>query len=96
MYGTVARMRIKPGNEQELLKFAESAADAVAGVVSQTLYRLDNAGNEYILVVGFEDRESYVANANSPEQHQRYLGYRELLESDPEWNDGEVIYSYPS
>ena len=96
MYGTVARMRIKPGNEQELLKFAESAADAVPGVVSQTLYRLDNASNEYILVVGFEDRESYVANANSPEQHQRYLGYRELLESDPEWNDGEVIYSYPS
>ena len=96
MYGTVARLRIKPGNVQALLKFAESAADAVPGVVSQTRYRLDNAGNEYILAVVFESRDACVNNANSPEQHQRYLGYRELLESDPEWNDGEVIYSYPS
>ena len=32
-------------------------------------------------------------NANSPEMHQRYLRYRELLTEEPEWHDGEAIYS---
>jgi hypothetical protein len=32
-----------------------------------------------------------MANADSPEQHQRYLAFREILESDPEWQDGEIV-----
>jgi len=43
----------------------------------------------------FESKEAYVANAGSPEQHQRYLRMREMLVSDPEWHDGEIIASYP-
>ena len=46
-----------------------------------------------MLVVAFTDREAYHANAASPEQHQRYLRYRELLEAEPEWHDGEIIFS---
>lgn len=55
---------------------------------------MDADQREYFLVVGFESREAYVANANSPEQHERYLRFRELLESDPEWHDGEIPYSH--
>jgi hypothetical protein len=32
-----------------------------------------------------------MANANDPEQHQWYLKIRELLEADPEWEDGEFV-----
>jgi hypothetical protein len=95
MYGTVARLRIRQGKEQDLINTVRSGAGVIPGVVSQALYKLDNAGNEYILAAVFESKDAYVTNASSPEQHQRYLQYRELLESDPEWNDGEVIYSYP-
>jgi len=41
----------------------------------------------------FESEDAYVANANSPEQHRRYQRYRELLSADPEWTDGEIVYT---
>jgi hypothetical protein len=40
------------------------------------------------LVAVFTDRDSYVANAESPEQDARYRELRELLEDDPDWMDG--------
>lgn len=95
MYGTVARMRIKPGKEQELLKMADEAS-GIRGFVFNHVYKLDGGNNEYLLVAGFESKDAYVENANSPEQHQRYLQYRELLESDPEWNDGEIVSGHSS
>ena len=36
---------------------------------------------------------TYRANADSPEQDARYQKLRALLEDDPEWNDGEIVYS---
>jgi antibiotic biosynthesis monooxygenase (ABM) superfamily enzyme len=93
MYGTVARMRLKPGAEQRMMELSREEETLIPGFLFQHVYRLDSGNNEYILVVAFDSRESYVANANSPEQHQRYLEYRELLEADPEWQDGEIIYS---
>jgi hypothetical protein len=40
---------------------------------------------------GFADKEAHLANAKHPEQHQSYLKMRELLEADPEWEDGEFV-----
>lgn len=65
-------------------------------MVFQHVYRLDSDNNEYFMVVAFESREAYVANADSPEQHERYLKYREMLESEPAWHDGEIVFSYPN
>jgi len=36
-----------------------------------------------------------VKNADSPEQNTRYLEFRDLLEADPEWHDGEIVDMYP-
>ena len=46
---------------------------------------------ELFLVAIFESRQAYWANAQSPEQDRRYLELRALLDSDPEWHDGEII-----
>ena len=43
-------------------------------------------------MVLFSSREAYVANANSPEQHQRYLDLVALLDGEPEWHDGTVTH----
>jgi heme-degrading monooxygenase HmoA len=95
MYGTIARMRVKPGMEQKLLELhRRSDVRAIPGLVAEAVYRLDGTSDEYFLVVAFADKASYQANASSPEQHRRYLEYRELLAADPEWNDGEVVDSY--
>ena len=92
MYGTVARMRVKPGSEQQLLEIGRrDDMRSIPGLVAQAVYRLDGRPNEYILVVAFETKEAYQANANSPEQHQRYLQFRQLLADDPAWNDGEIV-----
>lgn len=95
MYGTVARLRIKPGMEEQLLEFdrKEQAAN-IPGYVGAYTYRMDADPNVYYLAVVFESKEAYVANANSPEQNERYLEMRAMLDSDPEWNDGEVVSTY--
>lgn len=94
MYGTVARMRLKPGSEarlNEMMKEYEGLN--VPGYVSSTVYRMDDNPNEVYLAVVFDDRETYRANAESPEQDARYREMIELLDGEPEWHDGEVVYS---
>jgi heme-degrading monooxygenase HmoA len=95
MYGTVARMKVKPGAEERLRQFSrEVEAIEIPGFVFQHIYRMDADPNEFILVAAFESKDAYVANANSPEQAARYQQYRELLATEPEWHDGEIVDSY--
>ena len=94
MYGTVARMRLKPGMEQRLRELSEQeSAAGMRGFVGQYVYRMDSDPNEFWLTVLFENKEAYFANANSPEQNARYEQMVELMEAPPEWHDGEVVYS---
>jgi antibiotic biosynthesis monooxygenase (ABM) superfamily enzyme len=93
MYGTVARMKGKPGTEGKFRDLQEEyEAMTIPGFISSVIYRMDNDANEYYLAVVFDSKESYIANAQSPEQNTRYLKMRELLASDPEWHDGEIVY----
>lgn len=93
MYGTIAKFRVKAGKEQELRKLTESDVEQIPGIVFENVYRMDDDPQNLYIVVGFESKEAYRKNAESPDQHQRYLKYRELLEEDPEWHDGEIIHS---
>jgi heme-degrading monooxygenase HmoA len=95
MYGTVARMCIKPGAEDQLRQLSREDAQRIEGFVFEHVYRMDVNPEEIMLVVAFESKEAYRANAESPEQHERYQRYRELLTADPEWHDGEIIFSFP-
>ena len=91
MYGTVARMRVKPGSEAALQKLTEETAPDIPGFVGEYIYRMENEPDVYYLTVMFENKEAYVSNAQSPEQHARYQQYREFLMDDPEWHDGEIV-----
>ncbi len=94
MYGTVARMKVKPGMLEKLneLMGAEEMM-GIPGVVSSTVYQMDADANELYLVVAFESKESYEKNANSPEQAKRYEEFVALLEGAPEWHDGEIVFN---
>jgi quinol monooxygenase YgiN len=94
MYGTIARLRLKPGMDERLRELLGELRPQVPGLIFDHLYRLEADPHEYYLVVGFESREAYQANAASPEQHARYERYRELLETDPEWHDGKIVSSH--
>lgn len=93
MYGTVARIQIKPGEEDRLREFqATYEAIEVPGFVSQYLYKMDKEANVYYIAVVFDSKAAYLANADSPEQDTRFHEFRALLTTDPEWHDGEIIY----
>ena len=94
MYGTIAHMRAKPGMEKKLTEhLREFEAAHVPGAVGVYVYRMDADPNEYEVAVVFESKESYFANANSPEQNARYEKLVGFLERAPEWHDGEIVYA---
>jgi len=92
MFGTIARLRVKPGMKPELKKaMAQDELAAIPGWVADYVFESTEDPDECYLVAFFEDQETYTANADSPEQHERYLKMRACLLEDPEWHDGTVI-----
>ena len=87
-FGTIFRMQVKPGKKDELRRLLTDRSDVIPGMLSAHFF--DTGGNEAWGVAVFESEETYRANASSPDQHQRYLAYRALLDADPEWHDGTV------
>lgn len=92
MYGTVAVCRVAPDDVARLRALAE-AEDAlgIEGYLGTDVLVSDNHQDVVVLAVRFVDRGSYVANAESPEQHQRYLAMRALMADDPVWYDGDWV-----
>ncbi len=96
MYGTIARMKVKPSMlEQFRAMMSEAAADRneTPGMVAVHIYQMDRDPNELMMAVLFTDRAAYFGNANSSEQNDFYMQMVSFLESPPEWNDGEVMYT---
>ena len=92
MYGTIARMRVKHGEEARLLALMKDEEELqIPGFLGYVVYRMDKDARELYLAVIFADKESYVANADSPEQDARYRKMVALLEGEPEWHDGEIV-----
>ena len=91
------RLTLKPGTAD---KFGEVAlaqeATTIPGHVSTTVYRSDTNPDECWLVVAFEDQESYIKNADDPAQNERYMQLAQFFAGDPEWHDGEIVYSTPA
>ena len=88
MYGTVARMRLKPGVDPATIHL-----DSAPEELGEVLYRMDTEPDICYLAVFFESKEAYFANAASPEQAVRYQTFRAFLAEDPEWHDGEIVQS---
>ena len=90
MYGTIAKVTVKSDKLAELQALATSLALA-PGQIARYVYRMDANPQEYMLVAVFESREAYRANADSPEQYERFMELRAMLTADPEWHDGEIV-----
>ena len=93
MYGTIARFRVrKDVNKEEFKrKMDEFGSAIIPGWIADYIFQTDASSNEYFLVAIFKDKATYQANADSAEQHERYLIFRSFLEDDPEWNDGTIV-----
>jgi quinol monooxygenase YgiN len=97
MYGTIARMRAKPGMADQLRAMRdEQMQSGLTSLQGMVMYQSSNDPDEYWLVVAFESREAYEANASSAEQHERFTRMRALLDADPEWHDGNIVDAFGS
>ena len=90
MYGTIFKMKVKPGHEDQLLPILDSTETPPDGGVAWFLMNPDSE-NEWIGVAVFDSKESHLANANNPQQHEMFLKMMEHLESEPTWTDGEYL-----
>lgn len=92
MYGTVAKMRVKPGGREKLSSWSPDGDARDSGAVAVYAFQMDQDPNEIYTVAIFKSKEAYVANAESPEQDARYRQMLQWLEGEPEWHDGEIVY----
>ena len=90
MYGTIARIKIDPAKIEALKTLGDTMGTA-PGQVARYAYRMDADPGEIYLVAVFESKEAYWANAQSPEQNERFIRMRALLLEDPHWHDGEIV-----
>ncbi len=92
MYGTLARLRVRPGSDEAMIalqaEWNRTRGRVVAGAGPAFVLTPDGDATTRWLIAIFDDEAAYRANANSPEQHAWYLQLRELLTADPEWIDG--------
>lgn len=90
MYGTIARVVIDPGTLEEVRALGDSLATA-PGQIARYVFQTDADPGVLFLVAVFESKAAYWANAQSPEQNERFLQMRALFLEDPQWHDGEII-----
>ena len=94
-YGTVAKMRLRPGAEPLFrAQFDALVHEQLPGWVSTTFFQSDADPHDVWMVVAFDSQESYRANAERPNMDAIYRRVRGCLEADPEWNDGFVMAAY--
>ena len=92
MFGTVGRLKVKPGKLDELIKTMNEDQREVEGSLGFYVYKVEGKENELILAVAFRDKESYFKNADDPAQDEAYRKMVALLDGPPTWEDGEIIF----
>jgi quinol monooxygenase YgiN len=97
MYGTVARCIVKPGHFAEakaaLEEWGTKLRPVHKGVVAAYTFQTDVDPDVVFIVAICEDKASYQAQGDNPDQGAWFERLREHLADDPEWNDGEVLTS---
>jgi heme-degrading monooxygenase HmoA len=92
VYGTVAKMQLKPGAEGKIMEVFEGPQVGREGHVATYVFKSDTDPNVHFVTTIFESKGAYKKFADSPDQDKRFHQMRELLAADPEWHDGEVIH----
>ena len=94
MYGTVANIRVKAGHGDDLKRIMQEwnaeRKPKVKGALNGYLFELDSDPQDWIIVALFEDKATYEANADDPEQDKWFRRLMEHLDGEPQWHDGEA------
>lgn len=95
MYGTVFTFHAKEGKADEVKRLVTEwitkRQPAVTGSKAGYLYQLDSDPDAFVGVAVFNDKKTYIANADSADQDAWFKELRANLDADPKWMDGEVL-----
>src|SRR3981081_999695 len=92
LYGTIAKMKLKPGAEEKMMQSMEGSDAGREGHVATYVFKSDADPNVHFVTTVFESKDAYKKFADSPEQDKRFHQMRELLAAEPDGHDGEVIH----
>lgn len=92
MYGTVAKFRVKEGMVEEAIK-TMGREETGKGYIGHHVYQMDNDPREFMLVVFFESKEAYHANAQRTETNTEFETMMQFMVKEPEWHDGQIVFS---
>ena len=90
MYGTIAKLTVKPG-QVNALRSAMTSSSPHPGGVAGYVYQMDDDPNVLYLVVMSESKAAYRADADRPETNADFEKMMQFLVAEPEWHDGEVM-----
>lgn len=94
MYGTIGHFRVKAGMEEQMVAiFREIEALNLPGTLAVHCYRMDTSPQDYYIAVVSASKERYFANAENSEVQALDRQWMTLLESEPKWHDGEIVYA---
>ena len=90
MYGSIFNLKPKKGKKEDLINHLKNDEDRPEGGIAWYVLNPDNDG-DLIGIAIFKDKESYVKNAERPEQHESFMKMMDLLDEEPSWNDGHFV-----
>jgi hypothetical protein len=96
VYGTVGRMKVKPGKMQEVRDNMLDPQGASANGFLGLHFLVADEGDEAVVAVIFQDRDTYSAMVHDPKTDENFGKLMELLEGEPSWTDGEWHSSSPA
>lgn len=95
MYGTIFRLRPQESREADVValmeEWGQTRGPQVSGARAAYLLRSERRPGDLLGVAVFDDEATYRANATTSEQDAWYRRLRDLLDTDPEWEDGPYV-----
>jgi hypothetical protein len=95
MFGSIYLMKPRAGQEANIAahfrRWEKERRPAVGGAIGGYLFRPKARPAELVGVAVFDSENSYRRNADDPAQDKWYRDLRDMLESDPEWTDGDIL-----
>jgi quinol monooxygenase YgiN len=94
MYGTLGRMKPKPGKRDELVALLSAPPSGTVANGHRGAYLLKaDEDDEVVVAVMYEDKDAYMAMVHDPQTDENFGKIMALLQVEPNWTDGEWIAS---
>lgn len=90
LYGSIFNLKPKKGKKEELINHLKNDEEKPEGGVAWYVLDPDNNG-DLVAIAIFKDKESYLVNAERPEQHENFMKMMRFLDEEPTWNDGNFV-----